>query len=70
MARSKCPKCDNTYICNQCACCQNCGLDVDSSEANEIELEGKEKKSIFCDYCSLKCIASDCECLCHKEKTE
>lgn len=21
----------------------------------------------FCEYCSLKCIASDCECVCHNK---
>jgi hypothetical protein len=36
-ARMICPKCENDYICNQCGCCQNCGLDVDSSEADGIE---------------------------------
>lgn len=24
--------------------------------------------SIFCEYCSLKCIASDCDCDCHNKK--
>lgn len=25
---------------------------------------------MMCEYCSLKCIASGCECICHKDKEE
>jgi len=42
MIRSYCPRCGDTNICNHCAVCQNCGLDVDSSEADEIKNK-KEK---------------------------
>ena len=43
MARTKCPKCECTNICNHCAICQQCGLDVDSAEADQIEEENEKK---------------------------
>lgn len=42
-------------------------FDKDSYDIKK-DSEGNDK-SPFCEYCSLKCIASDCECTCHK-KTE
>ena len=41
MARSKYPKCECKNICNHCAISQQCGLDVDSDEADRIEEENK-----------------------------
>jgi len=33
--------------------------------------ECREVESMnFCKYCSLKCIASDCDCSCHKRPTK
>ena len=42
MARFVCPDCDSEYICNQCGACQQCGLDVDSDEADDIEKENNK----------------------------
>jgi len=30
-------------------------------------MKTKNKTNEMCEHCSLKCIASDCECTCHDE---
>jgi len=40
--------------------------DISNKEGHSLDFETmKKNESIFCEYCSLKCIASGCECECH-----
>lgn len=54
MTMCKCIKCQGTIISNK-------HLDKNKSICSYCKNTGK----IFCNACSLKCIASDCECRCH-----